>query len=674
MSEEYGTEQLIREFLCEAEEHFDAIGSDLAAIESALADGRSPEAGSVESVFRAVHTLKGLASMFAFTSIKELAHRLESLLDAVRKGRTALDRDTYDVVFRTSRVLERITMGVAAPEAQHDAAVADAVALIERHMAANGGAISGDAAGVTVFSEFAAECLARGVQSGLRPIALDLRWGIELRLGGLRRAEVESALGGGEIVEVRPLLDGTPELDEIDPDTADVTVEVLALTDRSNAEIGDALGVSESRIRELDVCAPGDVVGDTDVLVDGSKPLEAGRTASTRGVLRVEIQRVDELMDLAGELVTARTRLADLSSSLRARDAKDETYSALATSVKEVAALVGALQEQVMRLRMVPVGTLFSRAPRIVRDIARTLGKDVTVEIEGSDTELDKRLIEQLEDPLLHLLRNAVDHGIEPAGVRAAAGKPATGRIRLTARQEAGTVVVEITDDGGGLDSEKIAARATQLGLDLRQGDGARLAEIIMSPGFSTAAQVTDVSGRGVGLDVVRKRITDLNGVAEVESQPGHGTVFRLVMPLTLAIMPALLVRVSGETFALPLVAVLEVMRVRGDDLHMIAGTRVMDLRGTTLPVIALAEMFGGDVPADRGYVVEVTSGSRICGLLVDGLLGRQEIVVKSLDILGYTAPGIAGATILGDGSVVPIIDVDHAVGAGIAGSREECA
>jgi two-component system chemotaxis sensor kinase CheA len=391
--------------------------------------------------------------------------------------------------------------------------------------------------------------------------------------------------------------------------------------------------------------------------------------------VRVDIARLDDLMDLTGEIVTARTRLDDLAAHFRARDAKDPLTQSLAVAIKEIGAQIDLLQEAVTTLRMVPVRQLFSKFPRTVRDLAHRSGKQIRLVTEGERTELDKRLIEQVEDSMLHMVRNACDHGIEDPPVREAAGKPATGTVTLSARAEGNHVMIEVRDDGAGLDLAAIWQKAVDGGLVSPDAemDKTAVAELIMRSGFSTAREVTNLSGRGVGMDVVRQRTAELGGTITIMSEPGQGTTITVRLPMTLAILPSLLVQESGRTFAVPIAAVAEALRVPGKAIRRLRGMHVMDLRGETIPVARLSTTLG--LPEvkrardQRVFVIVVATGEQRLGVMVDALAGQQSVVVKNLESAVGRAAGISGATILGDGSVVPIVDVDG-LAALIVGSK----
>jgi len=382
--------------------------------------------------------------------------------------------------------------------------------------------------------------------------------------------------------------------------------------------------------------------------------------------VRTSVERLDRLMNLVGELVTDRNRLIQTHASLRAQSQDGEQLSELAQAISHMASITDELQEEVMRARMLPLENVFNKFPRMVRDLARDFGKLVDLQIEGQETELDRSVIEEIADPLMHLIRNAIDHGIESPEERRAAGKPETGVIRLAGRSEGSHIVITVSDDGKGIDPERVRRSAVEKGL-ISEETAARLTEsevidLIFVAGLSTAKKVTDVSGRGVGMDVVRSNVERLHGTVKVKTELGKGTTFELSLPLTLAIMPVLLVTLEGGTYCIPLATVEEVLEVEPQSIHRVDQGELVRWRDRLLPLLRLRQCFGLVTKASHnGHaspVVAVRWGEEHAGLVVDGLLGQQEIVIKNLGKMIGQIPGITGGAILGDGSVALIIDV----------------
>jgi two-component system, chemotaxis family, sensor kinase CheA len=445
-----------------------------------------------------------------------------------------------------------------------------------------------------------------------------------------------------------------------------VSGDVLRRMLRSAQTGGETADVERTLERLLTLRDAEDTVGsdgaDGQVRSDGAAPVEAAITAAgaaTTASIRVPIAKVDLLINLVGELVITQAMVAQTAAALPTDHA-----AALAEAVSHMDRHARDLHEQVLALRMLPVRSLFSRFPRVVRDVAAALGKQATLEVSGEDTELDRTVIERISDPLTHLVRNAVDHGLEPPAERTAAGKPPTGCLRLTAYQQGGSIYIEIDDDGRGLDRERILAKAIETGLVAAGQDLAddQVWALVFHPGFSTAARLTEVSGRGVGMDVVRRNVEALGGTISIQTTQGEGTCFRIKLPLTLAIMDGQALRVGEQQYILPLIAIRETVRPTRGTIHAIGpGAELALVHGEALPILRLHRLFAiPDATEDptHGLLVVVEHDGQAAALLVDELLGQQQVVIKSLDTDFTKVRGIAGATILGDGRVALILDV----------------
>ena len=390
----------------------------------------------------------------------------------------------------------------------------------------------------------------------------------------------------------------------------------------------------------------------------------SGKDNADKSTLRVDVKRVDDLMNQVGELVLERNRMSHLNSDCLGLTNNDSFADEFGKLVKRISFITSELQMQVLKMRLVPVGNVFRKFPRIVRNLARDLKKQVDLQIYGEDTELDRSVVDEIGDPLIHLVRNALDHAIENGEERAAAGKPKVGCVTLSARHEGNNIIISIKDDGRGLDPDKISAKALERGIvsaeQLAVMSHKEIFDLIFLPGFSTKEKVSDLSGRGVGMDVVKTNVRKLNGIIEVKSELGKGSEFLLRLPLTLAIIQSLMVEIEGETYSIPLSAVIETLRVKNDEFCSVGGREVLRLRNTALPLMRLQERFGivGD-DSDREffYVVVVGVAEKRLGLVVTRLLGQQEVAIKSLGNYLADVPGIAGSTILGDGKVALIVD-----------------
>jgi two-component system chemotaxis sensor kinase CheA len=422
----------------------------------------------------------------------------------------------------------------------------------------------------------------------------------------------------------------------------------------------------------------------------GGEHQKSGGSAGQSQTVRVDVARLDSLLNLVGELVIDQTRIAQLT----ARIAGDTSGNAAVESLHEAAAhfgrITGELQEEIMKARMLPIDHVFNRFPRMIRDLAQKLDKEIDFVVSGRETELDRSVIEVIGDPLIHLLRNSVDHGIEPAAEREAAGKPRKGTVWLRARHEENYIVIEIEDDGRGIDPSKIRDAAVGRG-QLTADAAARMTDkealnLVFASGFSTAQQVTDVSGRGVGMDIVKNNLTRFGALINLESSVGKGTKFTIKLPLTLAIIKGLLVSVPAGVYVLPLSAVVETIRVAGASIHVVNGREVIVQRGSTIPLVRLDDVFWRDTAGgaftrsramaddDSRFVVIIGIGERRFGLVVHSLLGEQEIVIKSLGKLIGDVRGISGATILGDGRIALIVDASGLLGIAVDTRETACA
>lgn len=453
----------------------------------------------------------------------------------------------------------------------------------------------------------------------------------------------------------------------------DILLEFVDTTKKLLEEIkqGDDSVSIDELVKKLKLANEGKLTGkskETDAPAKKPKKKEdpaqiKKATKAIEQTIRVDVSRLDSLMNLVGELVLGRNRIFQISGDLEKKYEGDYLIEQLNETSSQIGLITTELQLAVMKTRMVPVGKVFNKFPRVVRDLCRDMKKDIELNISGEDTELDKSVVEEISDPLMHMIRNAVDHGIEDPAERAKKGKPKKGQVWLNAYHEGNHIVIEIKDDGKGMDPDKIKEKALEKEVvspdELKTLNREEIFSLIFKPGFSTADKVTDVSGRGVGMDVVKTNIEKLNGIISIESEPGVGSTFKLKLPLTLAIIQALLVEVSGEIYAIPLVSVIETVRINEEEIHSFEGREVLKLRDSVLSLVRLDEVFDleGSFSTDM-YVVVVALAEKRLGLVVDKLVGQEEIVIKSLGEYLSGNVGIAGATIMGDGKVRLIIDV----------------
>ncbi|MFI5280237.1 MAG: chemotaxis protein CheA [Gemmatimonadales bacterium] len=603
-------------FHSESRDHLTAYNHLVLAWEK---DPDSREA--VGGIFRAVHTIKGMAATMGYAAVADLSHRIENLLDVLRKGERDASPAVLDLLLRAGDVLEK---GIGA--SVEGEPFAPPTALLEELDRSAGGAAPRPSRRSRDSGAMPAIGAGRQVRVVLRTEAL---------LKGARALLVlRRAAAIGTVSSVSPAPQGL-EQEDFDGRFS-FRVEGLVTA----AELEQALR------------AAGDVES---VVVQSEAEAEASPVEAARGRhIRVDLKRLDSLMDEIGELAIARGRLQEIVGRL-----EDPGLSDVA---QQLGRLAQSLQGEIIAARMTPVWQVFDRFPRMVRDLAKQIGRQVDFKVEGKEIELDRAILDEIGDPLMHLLRNAVDHGIEPPEERLRAGKDAAGRLVLSAVRERSTVAIRVSDDGRGVDRARVLQHAKEQGL-VDAGQSALpdedLFRFLARPGFSTATRVTDVSGRGVGIDVVATAARALGGSLEVRSEEGRGSTFTVRLPVTLAIMRALLARAGAETYALPLTHVAETVDPRPEDIQRVQGKEAMMLRGRLLPIVRLSDIVGTGrtVTHSRVPVIVLEMGERRTGVMVDVLLGQQEIVVKTFEAPRGMLPVFAGATILGDGKPALILD-----------------
>ncbi|MFH1815160.1 MAG: chemotaxis protein CheA [Pseudomonadota bacterium] len=695
-------------FISEAREQLENIEQLLLQLEE-----NPQDRDLLDALFRCAHTVKGSAGIFGLMQLVEFAHHVETLLDRMREGHIRLDPSLSTLLLQCNDQILHLVDIASNPSLESDEYIAERADLVCRLLAAVGNSqpvpasagqetcVSGAAVPAGgrwhVSAEFGTECM----RNGMDPL------GIVRYLGTL-----------GEVVAITCDRSSIPSLAELDPESCHLVVGIGLVTEATKEEIEGAFSFVKDDCR-LRLIAPSASLEHFVTLLDEmpdhpqlgqllvnigavtqaqldaglrqQSALRAGGDDAPRlgdvlqvsaGVapeivaaavskqqrqreagpddnrcIRVQADRLDVVINLLGELV-----IAGAGASLLARQTR---HSGLTEASQHMSRLIEEIRNGTLQLRMVPIGETFSRFRRVVRDTASQLGKDVILEIEGADTELDKSVVEKIADPLMHLVRNGLDHGLETPEQRELAGKPRQGRLVLSARHESGSILIRIRDDGRGIDRSRVLKRAWERGLvdvDVTPSD-ADILKLIFAPGFSTAEQVTNLSGRGVGMDVVRKNIEALRGTVDVSSQLGHGTVIDIRLPLTLAIIDGFLVAVGSSKFVLPLEAVVEVIEGRDpNELLTMPDKRggfCVPLRGELLPVVSLRQLYAlqGEAP-ERVSIVVVRAGDRSYGIEVDMLLGQHQTVIKPLGRMFRTLRGISGSSILGNGEVALIFDV----------------
>lgn len=688
-----------RIFFEEADEHLAIIEDLLLQAEKSSLTGEH-----LNEIFRAAHSIKGSSGMLGFTEIVSLTHGLENLLDMLRKGERAVEPRDIEAMLRAGdlarlQVAHRRGTGAVAPEAGDVEA--------ELRECARSGSGAGAPRRFTVRLGPLAAPIDAGelemLMAGLADLGALSRKDLQNHAGGFIEFDMEmigmeadltsvlSLVVAPELVRVSrqdaaaaaPEAAPAPAAEALDAAGGEMFVDPAEFRKRrarTAAEKTDDPAIDlfvqpgEWNVRRANVRAERRNPGRRRTDRDDALPETIGRretdrlmpgAVATEGVsIRVSVEKIDRLVNLAGELVITE---AMLSRSLARQGLGEGAHGESLPGLSDLARHTRNLQDAVMSVRMVPISAVFTRFPRLVRELSQRLGKESEVRMSGEATELDRGLIEKITDPLTHLIRNAVDHGLESPEERAAAGKPRTGIITLAASQRGGNIVIEVSDDGGGLNRERILARAQERGMALpADAPDRQVWQVLFESGFSTAKTITDLSGRGVGLDVVRRNIQTLGGSVDLASAPGRGTTFTLSVPLTLAIMEAMTVGSRGETYAVPLTAVIESRRLAQGEVHDLPGCgQTLRVRDEHLPVLRLADMLPpppGAPAATEGIALIVEAESGRAAIIVDELIGQQQVVVKSLEANFRRVAGLMGATIMGDGKVALILDMGYVV------------
>lgn len=675
------------------ETFFDEADELLAQMEQLLLelDVGAPDIEQLNAIFRAAHSIKGGAATFGcFNQLAGTTHLLENLLDAIRRGEMALRTDMIDIFLETKDVLKSQLDAYRASE-EPDEAVFERICAVLRQLALEHKDPAAAAAAPTPAPAAAPAPVAPPpVQAApepapvveAAPAAETAGLPLRVRITKVSDKDAESLLEEmGNLGQVKASerangvltvwVDSTCTPDDIeavccfivDADQLNIAREAAPVADAAPAPVVAAAPVAATPEAAPAAAAP--AVAESAAAAEAiSQAARTSRAAAPAHVdkestsIRVGVEKVDQVINLVGELVIAQAMLAQTASTL-----DPVLHDRLLNGMEQLERNARDLQEAVMSIRMMPMDYVFSRFPRLVRDIAGKMGKQIELQTYGRATELDRSLIERIIDPLTHLVRNSLDHGIETPEKRVAAGKDPVGQLVLSAQHNGGNIVIEVSDDGAGLNREKILKKAMAQGLPVNENSpDDEIWQLIFAPGFSTAEKVTDISGRGVGMDVVRRNIQDMGGHVQLSCEPGNGTTTRIVLPLTLAILDGMSVRVGEETFILPLNHVTESLQPTNDQIYSVAGNeRVMHVRGEYLPLVEMHRVFSvseAQTDPTQAIAVIMQAEDRRFALLVDHLIGQHQVVVKNLESNYRKVPGISAATILGDGSVALIVDV----------------
>lgn len=674
------------------ETFFDEADELLAQMEQLLLelDVGSPDIEQLNAIFRAAHSIKGGAATFGcFTQLAGTTHLLENLLDAIRRGEMALRTDMIDIFLETKDVLKSQLDAYRASE-EPDEAVFERICAVLRQLALEhkdpvAAAAPASAPAPAPAPVVAAPAPVQAAPAQPEPQAAAADAGsVPLRvritkvsdkdaaslleeMGNLGTVKASERAGGALTV----WMDSTCTPDDIEAVCCFIVDGDQLSIAREAAPSGDAPAAApepaavQAPAPAEAPAAPAPAVAESAAAAEAitqaaraARPAAPAHADKESTSIRVGVEKVDQVINLVGELVITQAMLAQTASTL-----DPVLHDRLLNGMEQLERNARDLQEAVMSIRMMPMDYVFSRFPRLVRDIAGKMGKQIELQTYGRATELDKSLIERIIDPLTHLVRNSLDHGIETPEKRVASGKDPVGQLVLSAQHNGGNIVIEVSDDGAGLNREKILKKAIAQGLPVNENSpDDEIWQLIFAPGFSTAEKVTDISGRGVGMDVVRRNIQDMGGHVQLSCEPGNGTTTRIVLPLTLAILDGMSVRVGEETFILPLNHVTESLQPTNDQIYSVAGNeRVMHVRGEYLPLVEMHRVFSvGEAQTDptQAIAVIMQAEDRRFALLVDHLIGQHQVVVKNLESNYRKVPGISAATILGDGSVALIVDV----------------
>lgn len=645
---------------------FDEADELLADMEQHLLDldPENPDAEQLNAIFRSAHSIKGGAGTFGFTILQETTHLMENLLDEARRGEMRLSTKIINLFLETKDIMQE-QLDAYKTSSEPDAGNFEYICQVLRQLALEA---KGEQSAPAPNNTQTASLLPQTVESVTRTVAKEaaspptasahLRIVLSRLKSGENDLLLEELTHLGDVSEVEKQANSLAVTLNTSVTEQDISAVLCFVIDADQIAFypADAAANVPAEPVPKPIAEP---VASKEVhphVVQEHKQVPARERENTS--IRVAVEKVDQLINQVGELVITQSMLQQLSGAL-----DPVTHGDLLSSMGQLQRNARDLQESVMSIRMMPMEYVFSRFPRLVRDLAGKLGKQVELTLQGSSTELDKSLIERIIDPLTHLVRNSLDHGIEMPEIRTQAGKTATGNLVLSAEHQGGNICIEVTDDGAGLNRERILAKAIAQGMSINEGmSDDEVWMLIFAPGFSTAEKVTDVSGRGVGMDVVKRNIQQMGGHVEIQSKHEQGTCIRILLPLTLAILDGMSVKVSNEVFILPLNAVMESLQPQKEDLHpLTGGEQMLEVRGEYLPLVELWKVFnvqGAKTEPTQGIVVIVQGAGCRYALQVDQLIGQHQVVVKNMESNYRKVPGVSAATILGDGSVALIVDV----------------
>jgi len=683
MLSDQSSSQALKDFISETEEIIGSLNLDMVKLSDSL-DSGDCDPDVLNGIFRGAHSIKGLAGMFGFDDLSQISHSMESLLDSLRLGKVPFSQYLIDTLFNSLDVLINLIDG----KSNDENFTIDLGPILAQISQATEGVAQGDedpfagldidAAILNVLTEYEEHRLLENIRKE-RCLHL-LRMDFDLASFDQELAEITQQLKQhGEVISTLPSAGDIGERIAFQilfgSDLNKLDIEMLLGRDSLDIHTcgdvitGDLSGVDAAAEPEPEGFVLEDPAAPEKVVTESLLPAafeDADSGSSLRSIsrtVRVDIDKLDLLMNIVGELVLSKASIADISGRLKDSDDK-ELVTELGKATRILERRLHELQKGVMDVRMVPVGQLFEKMTRIVRRVSNEQGKKVALDIRGADTELDKLIIEDVSDPLMHIIRNAIDHGLETPQDRLAAGKPEKGQIQLWSAQKGNHVVIEVHDDGHGIDTDRVRRKAIERGLisDTQVLTEEEIYDLLFMPGFSTRDEVSDLSGRGVGMDVVKNNIAALSGMIEVKSQPGQGTSMIITLPITLAIIKALIVQVGEKTYAIPINSVLETLMIDADAVQTVERREVIELRKSTVPLLRLDRVFDLPTSADsddrRLFVAVVGLAEKRMGFVVDELLGQQDVVIKSLGKALAFVKGIAGAAELGNQKTILVLDV----------------
>lgn len=664
--------QYLEIFIEESQEHLQNLNQFLLGLENNPKDIKL-----LNEIFRVAHTLKGMAGTMGFTGITNLTHQMENVLDAIRNGKVEVNSAIVDILFECLDFLENSVNSIANSGAEITGGAEGIIAALNGILGGKSvpDAVQAETEEVKIsdsmkFNVYDEGVIRKAVQQGMGVYKIRIILTKECMLKSARAFIVfQTVERYGEIIKA------VPNVEDIEDEKFDNEFTIAVISKESEAlikkELESIAEVVEARFEKV-VPDPEEASSEIAAArieketadLNTSEERENGedshgRKAKTGKTVRVDIDRLDNLMNLVSELIIIKTRLEGVGADSANQDMNE--------AVEYLERITTSLHDAVMKVRMVPIERVFNRFPRMVRDLSKELGKEITLDMSGEETELDRTVIDEIGDPLIHLIRNAIDHGIEEKEERLRTGKSAAGTVFLRAYQDGNSVVIEVEDDGKGIDVDKVKRKAVEKGL-IAQNEASSLdeksaVELLFRPGFSTADKVSDISGRGVGLDVVKTKIESLNGIVEVENSRGKGSKFIIRLPLTLAIIQALLVTIGEEKYAIPLNVIRDITTINSEGIRKVQGQEVVMNRNSVLPIVRLGKMLevpgAGSDESDELTAVVVKKGEKHAAFIVDGLIGQQEIVIKTLGKFLSGIKYIAGATILGDGQVALIVDTN---------------